>query len=325
MADSNNSEPSGEKRVGKPMRRLNPTVLAIIAGLALVLLIILIVARQGGAEQDRLSDNQLAASGKAGPEERCADQDTYDLIKRELFRRAAALRGSDQAAFDRLSAYAVARMTDPVLRTQDEELGTVTCEGSLTLDLPPGVAVVGGRRSLSADIGYTLQTAADGSGDVVTLTGADSIVTPLATLARVGMPTGTPLAPQEPVDDAVADPLAPLPAEPEPAQPPPPTVPEPAPEPTASPSFSCSNARTRGEIAVCRDPGLAALDRQMAAQFNSALSSADTQERSLLLRTRTDFLRFRDNCPSNACIAQTYQGRIREIRDIMAGRWSPPR
>lgn len=316
------------------MRRLNPTALALIAGLLLLIVIVAVLARRGGADEDRLSDDQLATSGASEPEERCASQDTYDLIKRGLFRRAAALRGSDQAAFDRLSAYASARMVDPVLRSEDEELGTVTCQGSLTLDLPPGVAVVGGRRSLSADIGYTLQTAADGSGDVVTLTGADSIVTPLATLARIGQPTGTPLAPPQQLPGSAADPLAPEPevpgepvAEPPAATVPPaaPPAPPQAPQPNADPSFNCSAARTRGELAVCRDPGLASLDRQMAAQFNRAIASADAEERALLLRTRSDFLRFRDNCPSNACIAQTYQGRMREIRDIMAGRWTPPR
>lgn len=313
------------------MRRLNPTMIALLAGLAILLVIIVVVARQGGSDQDRLRDDQIAARAEVGSsEERCGRQDTYDLIKRELFRRAAALRGSDQAAFDRLSAYSTARMTDPVLRSEDEDLGSITCEGTLTLDLPPGVAVVGGRRSLSADIGYTLQGAADRSGNVVTLTGADPIVTPLATLARVGAQPGLP-QPSQPVPDLgpppPGTPVQPLdgvnPAPP--AQPGPAPAPQPEPQQTARPSFSCGAARTRGEIAVCRDSGLAALDRQMAAQFNSALSSADSQERALLLRTRSDFLRFRDNCSSNACIAQTYQGRIREIRDIMAGRWSPPR
>lgn len=316
------------------MRRLNPTMIALLAGLAILLLIIFIVARQGGSGQDRLTDDQTAArAGPQGPEERCADQETYDLIKRELFRRAAQVRGSDQAAFDRLSAYSSARMVDPVLRSEDEGVGSITCEGTLTLDLPPGVAVVGGRRSLSADISYTLQGAADGSGDVVTLAGAEPIVTPLATLARVGAQPGLPPSAQPvpdvgppppgtaipPLDDA--NPVPPEPPAPPAASP----APAPAPQQSASPSFSCGAARTRGEIAVCRDPGLATLDRQMAAQFNSALASADTQERALLLRTRSDFLRFRDRCPSDACIAQTYQGRIREIRDIMAGRWSPPR
>ena len=90
---------------------------------------------------------------------------------------------------------------------------------------------------------------------------------------------------------------------------------------TASPSFNCRSARTRGEIAVCSDPGLAALDRQMAAQFSTAMAQGDSRQRSLLQRTRNDFLRYRDNCPTNGCIAETYRGRMREIRDISSGRW----
>ncbi|MCY7271519.1 MAG: hypothetical protein LH485_05635, partial [Sphingomonas bacterium] len=251
----------------------------------------------------------------------CASQATYDQIKRELFRRAAALRGSDQGAFDKLAAYAVVRIDRPLLDSEDEGTGAVACSGALTLDLPPGVAVVGGRRTLSADIGYTLQRSADGNGDVLTLTRADSIITPLATLARVGRPASDPLAP------AAADPLAPVTSVPS-ALPPPsvpvrPTSPPPEPEQRQSssrPSFNCANARTRGEIAVCRDDRLGALDRQMAAQYVDALRDADPATRAQLQRSRDRFLGYRDQCPSSDCIADTYRGRMREIRDISSGR-----
>ena len=46
---------------------------------------------------------------------------------------------------------------------------------------------------------------------------------------------------------------------------------------------------------------------------------------ALRQRTRDAFLRFRDGCPDNACIAETYRGRMREIRDIMLGTWRPGR
>jgi uncharacterized protein len=61
----------------------------------------------------------------------------------------------------------------------------------------------------------------------------------------------------------------------------------------------------------------------MAAQFGRALASASPGEREMLQRTRASFLRFRDRCTSDACIADTYRGRMREISDIMSGRWSP--
>jgi hypothetical protein len=85
---------------------------------------------------------------------------------------------------------------------------------------------------------------------------------------------------------------------------------------TASPSFNCRYARTRGEVAVCRDPGLASLDRQMANQFNRALSRASPGAKLILQRSRTRFLTYRDSCSSDACVADAYQGRINEIQDI---------
>jgi hypothetical protein len=306
------------------MRRLNPTAIALLAGALMLLLIIYVFTGATRTNTDKLTDAQAAGqSDSSDPEKACGSQKTYDLIKRELFRRAAELRGSDQPAFDRLAAYSVVRMDAPMLRSHDEDVGTITCAGSLALDLPPGVAVVGGRRTLTANIGYAIQPAADGSGDVLTLSNADAIITPLATLARVGTPAGEPLTSEAPADSA----LPPLTAEPAPPTQRPPTPPQPQdvgpppPAPAASPSFNCRSARSRGEIAVCGDPGLASLDRQMAAQFNSAMVQGDSRQRSLLQRTRNDFLRYRDNCPSNACIAQTYRGRIREIGDIAAGRW----
>jgi hypothetical protein len=306
------------------MRRPNPTAIALLAGAVVLLLIIYVFTGATRTNTDKLTDAQVAAQADAAdPEKRCGSQKTYDLIKRELFRRAAELRGSDQAAFDRLAAYSVVRMDAPMLRSHDEDVGTITCAGSLALDLPPGVAVVGGRRTLTANIGYAIQPAADGSGDVLTLSNADAIITPLATLARVGTPAGEPLTNEAAADSA----LPPLTAEPAPPTQRPPTPPQPQdvgpppPPATASPSFNCRFARSRGEIAVCGDPGLASLDRQMAAQFNTAMAQGDSRQRSLLQRTRSDFLRYRDNCPSNACIAETYRGRIREIRDIASGRW----
>jgi len=254
-------EPSPETgpRDAAPTRRWSPAVLALIGAGLLILLLIGLAAWRGSGDQDRLGDNQNASATRAeDPEKRCASQRTYDLIKRDLFRRAAALRGSDQAAFDKLSAYSVVRMEAPVLKSDDEDVGSVSCTGALTLDLPPGVAVVGGRRSLTADVDYSLQPAADGSGDVLTLSSADSIVTPLATLARIGRPAGEPLTTPPPTEPSA--PLAPIPDDPFAPPPGSASPPAPSPEPpvaSSSPSFNCRNARTRGEIAVCGDAGLA--------------------------------------------------------------------
>jgi uncharacterized protein YecT (DUF1311 family) len=311
-------------------RGINPVLLAL-GGLLLLLLLLWLFTGNRSADQDKLTSNEAGETkASADPEKRCASQATYDLIKRDIFRRAAQVRGSDQGAFDRLAAYASVRMEDPVLESENSDSGAVSCSGSLSIDLPPGVQVVGGRRTLSADVDYSLRRSADSSGDVVTIRNADAIVTPLATLARTGSSSAAPAAPTGQADDPnVLGPVAP--GTPPPPQappapggfgaPPPPVVVPPRQSASASPSFNCANARTRGERAVCSDGGLASLDRQMAAQFNRARSQASGSERALLDRTRGRFLAYRDGCRSDDCIADAYRGRMREINDIMAGRW----
>ncbi|QNN66679.1 hypothetical protein H9L13_08240 [Sphingomonas lutea] len=301
------------------MRRINPTVLAL-GGIVILLLLFWAFSANRSADQDKLTGNETAGAPQASAEQRCASKATYDLIKRDLFRRAAQTRESDQSAFDRISASAVIRMENPVMESEDDSSGAVNCSGSLSLDLPPGLAVIGGRRSLSADVDYSVQPAADGSGTVVLLRNADAIVTPLATLARVEDTASLP-TPDAPPPPASNDPLAPQP--PETVIEPGPTEPAPVRQGQARPSFNCANARTRGETAVCSDAGLASLDRQMAAQFNGAMSRADGEERALLQQTRGRFLSYRDSCRSDSCIADAYRGRMREISDIMSGRWQP--
>lgn len=289
------------------------------AGIALILLVVaLLLFTRGDPDKDKLAGDETLARAA---NDRCGSQRTYEEIKRELFRQAADTRGRDQAEFDRIAAHASVRVERPVLRQRDKDLGTLRCSGRLSIDLPPGVAVVGGRRALSADIDYVLQPAADGSGDVVMLEGADPIIVPLATLARSGEARSLPSLRSEEIPPIVLAPVPP--ASPLPASPPEAAPPQERPGALARPSFNCRYARTRSEIAVCGDAGLAALDRQMAAQYYGAISAADARQRAQLVRSRGAFLRYRDQCSNNACIAETYRGRMREIRDIMAGLGSP--
>ena len=305
--------------VGLAMRNLSrPTQISLaLFGLILLLLFGFWLSQRGDNSQDRPTSEQAASATRAKDDlaQRCASQRTYDLIKRNLFRQAARVRGSDEAAFGQLAAYSSARVESPLVISGNPGGDRVGCTARLSLDLPPGVEVVGGRRTLSADIQYSLQPAADGTGDVVLIKGADPIVIPLATLARVrsSQPTQPP-APMEP--EPLPQQLDPLPT---------PSIPPAASQAGAQPSFDCRVARTGGEIAVCRNEGLAALDRQMAAQYQRAIAAANPAERNLLQRTRDDFLRYRDRCGNNDCVASTYRGRMREIDDIMAGRWQPRR
>jgi uncharacterized protein YecT (DUF1311 family) len=282
-------------------------VVAVLAGV--VLASTLLDNRWSGG--DEKSDSASEAKGP-DMEKWCAAQASYDAMKRELFRRAAQVRGDDEAAYARLADFALLRVNGPVARGIDDRLHSVSCSGTAVLSLPPGVAVAGGRRSLSGDVDYTIEPAADGTGNVVRLGNADAIVIPLATLSRVAAPAPAPAPAQ--TDNGVTGEQPMRDASQSPGQPQ--AIPQ-----RASPSFNCANARTRGEIAVCNDSGLAALDRQMAAQYNAAISEADASQRRLLERTRNRFLTYRDRCTTNECVANTYRGRIQEIRDIAADRW----
>src|SRR4051812_48548567 len=138
-------------------RQLNWTTIALIAGLVLVLLIVVYFATGRNSDQDKLTGTEIAGSpAETTPEKSCSAKATYDLIKRELFRRAAQLRGSDQAAYDKLSAYAVVRMDNPVLESEDSKTGGGNCSGALSPDLPPGVAGGGGRRPLVSAVDLTV-------------------------------------------------------------------------------------------------------------------------------------------------------------------------
>jgi uncharacterized protein YecT (DUF1311 family) len=287
---------------------------------------------------DKLSDTQVDARSTAGnvavaakapdPARRCATTATYDLLKRELFRRAAQIRGSsDPALFDRIASAAALRVERPLVTSRDEGLGSIACSASAAIDLPPGLAVAGGRTSLSADLAYTLQPAADGSGDVLAFTNGDAIVVPLATIGRTASTARLPTAPPPVLPDPLAPTASPSPPPPvvvhRPAPPlAPPPAPAPAPvvvsRPNASPSFPCARARTQGEIMICGNPGLAAVDRQMAAQYREAYAAASPEAQTVLRTSAHRFYGFRDNCPDARCIAAGYRERMREIDDIMA-------
>jgi uncharacterized protein YecT (DUF1311 family) len=204
-------------------------------------------------------------------------------------------------------------MDNAVMESEDSATGAANCSGLLSLDLPPGVVVPGGRRTLMSNIDYSVQP----GGNSVELRSADAIIAPLSTLTRVVEPAQT--APEsnevtpEPGEVNVAA------SESANVQPGPPSA------YPGRPSFDCTKARSRVEITVCSDSGLSQLDLNMVTQYRRALASASPEERTLLEQTGARFLGYRNRCRDTQCIAEAYLGRMREIRDIMEGRWQPPR
>lgn len=191
------------------MRKLNPTLMALLGGVAVLLGLIIYFVTIRSSDQDKLAQNEAVpaiAKKTAAPEKLCSSQTTYELIKREIFVRAAQMRGTNQAAaYAQIAGYAVVRMENPVAESVDSTTGAVNCSGSLSLDLPPGVAMTGGRSTLMSNIDYSVEA----SGNV-TLKNADALVAPLATLARTAPPIPPPaaetneMAPAQPAANGVA-------------------------------------------------------------------------------------------------------------------------
>jgi hypothetical protein len=286
-------------------RRWNFILLALVGGVVVLLGLLWFFGSNRNPDQDKLTNPQIEQARQVDSSQLCRNNDVYATIKQQLFASAAQVRGKDQDVLTRIAGAAVLRMENPVMEGEDPASHAVSCSGALSLDLPPGVAVTGGQRTLTADVDYTVQP---GAG--VQLRNADAIISSLATLEEVE---------ETPADDMnMVDANA---AEAEPA-----TTATGAPSSyPGHPSFDCANAQTRGEVAVCSDPGLAALDVNMVKQYRHALTTASPSQLQLLQTTRTRFLGYRDACPDRTCIANAYLGRMREIRDIMEGRLTPNR
>src|SRR5215208_993434 len=127
---------------------------------------------------------------KAGLEQvrkACASQLTYERLKEYVFDEAARIRNSDPRGLDPLAAYSVVRMDDPVVKSRDDELNITVCTGRFVLNLPPGIQdAFNGQPVIEADVEYAAQAAADGSGLVYSMNGAEPIIYRIATL---GLPT----------------------------------------------------------------------------------------------------------------------------------------
>jgi hypothetical protein len=277
----------------------------------------------------------------------CASSSTYDRLKELAFDEAARIRNQDPRELDALAAASVVRMENPVPKSRDENLNVTVCQGRFVLELPPGVEnAFDGQRRLTADIEYAAQAAADGSGLVYHMEGAEPIVYRLATAGgftpRTAQlePASVPQPPAEVPVTAAAPPqpaAAPAPVAPprqEARGAPAPqrdvaaAAPRPAPkaeaEPrqqrtAASPSFNCRYARSRSERMVCGSGSLAAKDRQMAGVYYAAMANADVGTRAHLRRSRDAFLSRRERCGSEECVRSIYDARIQEIRRIAAG------
>jgi hypothetical protein len=275
--------------------------------------------RKGPGEK---SEAQLAEQQQEALRKTCSSEATYDRLKTLVFDQAVRIRNRDARALDPIAAGSVVRMEDPLVKSRDETLGVTVCTGRFILELPPGTEnAFDGMRRVSADVEYSAQGAADGSGLVYQMEGAEPIVYRLAIfdMARpspveLPQPSAPPAAPPD-VATAPARGGAPsVPPAPETSRP------ATAAPPASGPSFNCRYGRSNSERMVCGSPALAAKDRQMASFYYAAMARVDPAARAHLRRSRDWFLERRERCGSEACVAAAYNARIAEIRSIAEGR-----
>lgn len=280
--------------------------------------------KEAEAKNDEARDKRIRQA--------CASQGSYERLKALAFEKAEEVRAGQTAMLDQLRAATVVRMEDPVVKSRDDALNVTVCKGRMVFDLPPGAEdAFNGERRLVAEVEFAAQAAADGSGMVYQLDGAEPIIYRLAAIDMKGRQP-VPLPPASPevqiAEQTAAPPPAPPAAAPRPAPSPPAAAKElprrAAPEPDrprpaqARPSFNCRYASTRTERMVCSDERLAARDRSMASLYYSAVANADPETRRVLRRSRNQFLARRESCDGPDCVAASYEDRIDEIERIVS-------
>src|SRR4051812_17401777 len=135
------------------------------------------------------SEKELAQAREERIHEACGSNATYDKLKALVFDQAARIRNSDPRNLDPIAAASVVRMEKPVVKSRDEELDVTVCPGRFIMELPPGAEnAFDGMRRVSADVEYSAQAAADGTGLVYQMDGAEPIVYRLATFGMNGQP-----------------------------------------------------------------------------------------------------------------------------------------
>jgi hypothetical protein len=291
-------------------------------------------------QPDRKTEKELASDQSERMRKACASDATYAQLKDYVFAEAARIRNGDPRNLDPVAAGSVVRMEEPLVKSRDDKLNVTVCTGRFTLELPPGAEnAFDGMRRVSAEVEYSAQPAADDSGLVYKMDGAEPIIYRLATFGLNGaaptakavtmpQPSAPPGAPPQVAASVPAPAPAPAPAlaepkpsaaiaRPRPAAPAPTAATAQAAIAAARPSYNCRYARTRSEKLVCSSPALAARDRTMSAIYYRAIAGADPVTKREIRVSRDSFLARRERCGGNEeCINAVYGERIAEIRGL---------
>lgn len=259
-------------------------------------------------------------SAAVGAPSDCGGDQAAELIKDELFRRAALLRGREGGRFRTAAAGSLVRMHSEAAAGAGGPPGR--CSGWIALDLPPGLVVEGGRRNLNSAVDYALAAGAGGTARLADVAGADALVATLATLApeaaagegrdgppiiKPASPPAAPALPAVRAASATRDPPAHRAAAASARS-----------RPASRSGGGCRYATGRTATAICGSANLAALDRSLEQFYDQSLSRADAPRKAHLLSSNDGFATRRNACRTQSCLTAAYLARMREVSAIMA-------
>jgi len=253
-----------------------------------------------------------AQSATKAPTDHCADPSAADLVKTELFRRAADLRPAERAQLERVAPHAHLRIDSAASKA-----AATGCGGWLAIDFPRGLVVDGSRSNLNAEISFRLVQKGAGLR-LADLSNVDGLVRSIASL---GPPPREPEAISPLATKEIAAIELPKTRSGKAAKVAAATASNAVPKPSLEQAKSpCAGAASRSERMVCANGNLSSLDRQLALLYRQSWREADEKKRAALIGTRQRFNDRRDACGSSNCMMTAYVTRLREISEIMAGK-----
>lgn len=223
------------------------------------------------------------------PNARCIAPETVEQLKTMAFDAARRLSTADPVRMNDLQRQSIAKLEMPLLNAHDKTLDRTTCSGRLRIEVPVGARSLFGPDDLVADVTYSMQPAADGTGLVYQVDQFGRIpgLIGYADLSQFNQSRSGSSAPATAPSLVVQQPSS-----------------------VGTASFDCRRARTSVEQMICADPGLGELDRQMAAAYarrRQAQPGSGSEQ--------TAWIAIRNTCSDTGCLYKVYEDRIDQLSD----------
>ncbi len=256
----------------------------------------------GGCQSapDGATNGTKSSAKSTTNEAECVSKAVIERMRDSLFDSAIAAAKEGTQNLNSLRSVLSGRIESPLLQAHDDALKRTSCSGRLVFALPPNThRAFAGATSLSGEIAYDIQPAADQSGPVVKMTGGEPIVDALVNAVR-SRKAPERVARAAPVDRGFAGFAFDPPEVTERSNP----VPEMA--SIQGPSFSCGGKLNRVERMICDDGSLADQDRALNSAWRDARSRTSDARKPALEAERQKYLARRNACRDSLCIATTY-------------------